>query len=203
MFNRTRFSLLAGLLLIAAPAVAQDRYAIDEATNLAGQLRMLTQRAAKQYLMYQYRVGELARGKQPLLDTVDRFNRTLADLRVRRRSDAGAKDAQAIREVTADIERRWEVLEAIFSYQPHERWRERSLLPQQIRREDPVAVKYVDRLSRELLERTERLAELYNQRCEAAGLNGCEGLIADTGELRMLTEAMAKDTHLSSPKAGR
>lgn len=96
-----------------------------------------------------------------------------------------------------DVEAQWKVLRKIFMARPLELRRQSDLIPPDEWRRDPVLVRYVDRLSRELLAEAEKLVQAYIDDCSFRDIGPCTNLISETERLRMLSEAMSKDVMLA------
>ncbi len=189
------FCLTALLLLVLVPvSFAQGSSDARVTENASGKLRMLTQRAARQYTMYQYGVGDLAVTKEPLLETVEQINLSL------RRLHGGETVAEAAPVSSPEIlsqlklvDEKWQKLEKIFTYQPYRLFQAKELLPPAVRKQDPVLVRYVDRLTQELLAEWELLIDAYTRHCQATGSAACQESVRDIGTQMLLIESVTNN----------
>lgn len=190
-------ALWLGLLLLlpaAGPSHAQGEIETRVATESSGKLRMLFQRAARQYLMFQYGIGDLAITKQPLLDTVEEIGLILR--RMQSPDTPAGAAAGASPEVNAQLKlvmEKWDKLHKIYTYQPYKLFQAKELLPPAVRQQDPVLVRYVDRLTQELLAEADVLGEAFVRHCESTGSANCGGRVREIGTQMLLVEAVTNN----------
>ena len=187
--------LVLGWAVLGTPAASGQSVDIyRQAENEAGRLRMLSQRGAKTYLLFQY---HLAR-RRDMSDTAEEFDAIVVKLRAGRPSvGLPAIQGTLVEDRLDDVEAQWKVLRKIFTARPVELRRQSDLIPPDEWRRDPVLVRYVDRLSRELLAEAEKLVQAYVDDCSFRDIGPCTNLINETGRLRTLSETMTKDVMLA------
>ncbi len=190
-------ALWLGLLLLlpaAGPSHAQGEIETRVATESSGKLRMLFQRASRQYVMFQYGVGNLAITKQPLLETVEEIGLILR--RLQSPDTPAGSAASASPEVNSQLKlvvEKWDRLYKIYTYQPYKLFQAKELLPPAVRKQDPVLVRYVDRLTRELLAEADLLGDAYVRYCESTGSTRCGGRVREIGTQMLLVESVTNN----------
>ncbi len=188
------FLLLVGTAAAVPLASGQSVDIFQNAVNEAGQLRMLSQRGAKTYLLFQYHLALRA----DMAAVAEDFDSIVIKLRAGRPA-VGLPSIRGtlVADRLDDVEEGWQVLRKIFTARPIELHRQSDLIPADEWRRDPVLVRYVDRLSGELLDETEKLVQAYIDECSFRDIGPCTSLVSETGRLRMLSEAMTKDVMLA------
>lgn len=193
---RMTTALLVGILpsiFCITSVQAQEAREIAAAHNAIGHLQALGQRGAKQYLMFQFRIGNTV-SKAPLQRTVDEFDRTLGALQIGNRLERiPTPPNPAVREQIDKLREDWAVLRKIYTYDPVALRREPNLIPFEEQRQDPILVRYVDRLTAELQTDIEALGARYEEACQEAGHATCDLGVRAAGRQRMLSEAIVKD----------
>ena len=186
---------IALLLCVALALVTIGESAAAQSNQAGyGNLRMMVKKSARQYLMYQYGLRELTNTRAPLLETIDEFNLVFG--RIRRGdafSDATPPTDPKLTPYLEDIEQRWRRLEDIYTFQPYKLHLHKELLPLGERKDDPVLVRYVDRLAEELLGVIDELIVEFRGYCDETGSTACSDFLLDTGRQMLLTESMATD----------
>jgi len=187
--------LLALLVLVPAPDVYAQLNVDASTSNYSyGRMRMLVQRSSRQYTMYQYGVGELSNTRAPLIDTIEEFNRSL--VRVRQSGPAQGLPPVSDEVVLQQLDiigKKWERLQEIYTFQPYKLALHNELLPTGERKDDPVLVRYIDRLTKDLLGEFETLTQAFVAYCDRTGSQACNTLLLETGGLMQLSEAIATD----------
>lgn len=182
------------LLPAAGVSLAQGEIETGGSADPSGQMRMLAQRAAGEYLMFQYGVGPLAVSKEPLLATVQQLNETLRQLSA---GETGfAPGVVASPEIQAQLKligEKWERLEKIYTYQPYLLYQAKELLPPAVRKQDPVLVRYVDRLTQELLDECTILIKFYVNQCEATDSGACQERVREASTQSLLVERVSSN----------
>ena len=190
-----RAFLLALLVFVPAPDV-QAQLEVDESTSNYnyGRMRMLVKRSSRQYTMYQYGVGELSNTRAPLLNTINEFERVFRRIRESGpgRGLPAISDPAIVNRLNV-ISDQWARLEEIYTFQPYKLALHNELLPVGERRDDPVLVRYVDRLTGDLLDEFETLSTEFKAYCERTGSEACNQVLLETGGLMQLSESIATD----------
>lgn len=200
-----RASLCTMLVFVPAPDL-QAQLEVDESTSNYnyGRMRMLVKRSSRQYTMYQYGIGELSNSRAPLLSTIDEFDRVFR----RVRESGPGRGLPAISEPALVnqlevISDQWARLEEIYTFQPYKLALHNELLPVGQRRDDPVLVRYVDRLTDDLLGEYETLTNEFSAYCERTGSDACNFILLETGGLMQLSESIATDILFAKLKIDR
>ncbi len=190
-------ALCLGLLLllpVASVSLAQIEIETRLSADTSGQLRMLAQRASAQYLMFQYGVGSLAVTKEPLLITVERLNAALRRLSAGETGfGAGLVTSPEIKAQLKLIAEKWDRLEKIYTYQPYKLFQAKELLPPAVRKQDPVLVRYVDRLTQELLAECDILIDAYVRQCRSTDAGACQEQVREASTQMLLIEEVTSN----------
>jgi hypothetical protein len=185
--------LAAAIAALAAPASAQILpWEITVAEIEAGRLRGLTERLAKQYVLYQLRLGEVR--KLDLIETSESIDRVLRSLEEGSPSySIPAPWTPAIRERLDKVDDAWGPLQRIATASPYDSFRvSKELVPREVRKGDPLLLSYFAGLVERLIRESESLLAEYHAECEQTGLEVC-ATARGSGYAAMLIERAAKE----------
>jgi len=154
----------------AAPVLPWE---INVAEVEAGRIRALAQRLSRQFALYQLRLGDV--GKTNLVETATQIDRVLESLERGSPSQSiPAAWTPALREQLHRLDGSWGPLRRIVVANPSEFMRVfQEFVPTERRRGDPLALRYVDDLTRTVIAESERLLEIYAAECDKTGLVIC------------------------------
>lgn len=181
------------LWIAAPPASAQILpWEITVAEIEAGRLRGLTQRLAKQNLLYQLRLGDVR--KSDMIATAGRIDRVIASLEEGSPSySIPAPWTRTLRERVLKVDAAWGALRRIAIASPYDTLHvTRQFVPQKVRLGDPLLIGYFDQLSQDLVGESEALLEAYHEECVKTGLEVCT-TARTSGYAAMLIERAAKE----------
>jgi hypothetical protein len=183
----------AALALFAGPAEAEPLpWEVAVAEIEAGRLRNLAQRLSKQYVLYQFRLGEVR--KSDLVQTAAEIDGVLEVLeRGNPSRSIPAPWTGAIRQQVQKVDSSWGPLRKIAVASPYEHIRvSREYMPAKQRRADPLLVRYFDSLSLDLVTASEKLLAIYDEECVKTGLEVCP-TARTSGYAAMVIERAAKE----------
>jgi hypothetical protein len=137
-----------------------------------GRLRYLSERLSKQYILYQLRLGV---SKPDLNETAAQIDETLANLeRGNPSRSIPAPWTPDLRERVASVDRSWAPLRRIATASPYDHLRvAREFMKPEVRRGDPLLIRYFDELSALMITEVELLIATYHARCLETGLEIC------------------------------
>jgi hypothetical protein len=158
----------------------------------AGGLRNLSQRLSKQYVLYQFHLGEVR--KSDLVQTATQIDGVLESLE-RGSASHSIPPAwtPALREQLHRLEGIWGPLRRIAVASPYESIRVlQEFMPPESRRADPLSVRYFDKLSSQFIAESEKLLAAYHEECVKTGLEICP-TARTSGYAAMVIERATKE----------
>jgi hypothetical protein len=187
--------VLAAAALVAFAGLAEAEplpWEVAVAEIEAGRLRNLSQRLSKQYVLYQFRLGEVQ--KSDLVETATEIDGVLEVLQRGNPSRSiPAPWTRAIRQQVRKVDAIWGPLRKIAVASPYEYIRfSREFLPGKERRGDPLLVRYFDNLGLDLVRESEKLLAAYDEECVKTGLEVCP-TVRTSGYAAMVIERAAKE----------
>jgi hypothetical protein len=157
-----------------------------------GRLRYLSERLSKQFILYQLRLGM---SKSDLNETAAQIDGVLVNLeRGNPSRSIPAPWTPDLRERVASVDRSWAPLRRIATASPYDHLRvAREFMKPEVRRGDPLLIRYFDGLSALMITEVELLIATYHARCLETGLEICP--TAETsGYAAMIIERATKQT---------
>jgi hypothetical protein len=185
-------AIALGLLASGTSAERFSAFEIGVAEREAGHLRGLTEKLAKQNVLYQLHLGAVS--KSDMEETVTEIDRLIETLE---RGSAAYSIAppttMAIREQLREVDRHWSALRHMSLASPYDYLRHSSdLVPRESPMGDPLRMRSFDRRCRSVIAEAEKLMLLYKSECEKAEGQFCEAS-AQSGVFNMHIERVAKN----------
>ncbi len=157
----------------------------------AGRIRNLAERLNRQYVLYMLRLGEVQ--KSDLVATAREMDRVIESLEQGRPSQSiPAPWTTGLEKKISAVDSAWGPIRKIAVASPYETIRDSQFLRPEIRRGDPLLLRYFDDLSRELVTRSEALMDAYNEECTKTGLDVCP-VARTSGYAGMVIERATKE----------
>jgi hypothetical protein len=182
------------LWLYGEPAAAQLLpWEVAVAEIEAGRLRHLAERLSKQFALYQLRLGGVS--KSDLIDTASQVDGVITVLeRGSPSRSIPAPWTPQLRDRIDRVDRAWSPLRRIAIASPYDHLRvAREFMEPEVRRGDPLLIRYFDGLAIRLIGEAEQLIAAYHGECTQSGLEVC--LTAQTsGYAAMVIERAIKQT---------
>ncbi|MDJ0848035.1 MAG: hypothetical protein QNK04_06650 [Myxococcota bacterium] len=184
--------LAAALSLVAGSSPAQILpWEVTVGEIEAGRIRNLAERLDRQYVMYMLRLGEVQ--KSDLVATATEIDRVIESLEQGKAAQSiPAPWTTGLRKQISAVDSAWGPVRKIAVASPYDQIRESQFLRPEIRRGDPLLLRYFDDLTRELVARTEALMDAYNDECKKTGLEVCP-VARTSGYAGMMIERATKE----------
>jgi hypothetical protein len=181
-------------LLHGAPVAAQLLpWEVTVAEIEAGRLRHLGERLSKQFALYQLRLGSVS--KSDLIDTASQIDGVVGTLeRGNPSRSIPAPWTPHLRERVEGVDRAWGPLRRIAIASPYDHLRvAREFMEPEVRRGDPLLIRYFDGRATALIGEAERLIAAYHDECTKTGLEVCP-TAQTSGYAAMVIERAIKQT---------